>query len=142
MKVQLLIQTIQVLATTASLQTWVTTAFLKAGYSIRSSTAKVMFLVLLSNEVNRRVLIMPSRDMAISLRILPTPRTSSSITLITSAAPLILQMLRPILPSSMPTCHTESCWWMNIHHLRICHISSTARSWMRKQACTIMVQGT
>jgi len=98
------IRIIQVLVTTASLQTWVTTAFLKAGYSIRSSTAKVMSLVLLSNGVNRRVLIMPSRDMAISLRILPTPRTSSSITLITSAAPLILPMPKPISPSSMRTC--------------------------------------
>ena len=109
MRVQLQIQTIQVLVTTASLQTWVTTAFLKAGYSIRSSTAKVMLLVLLSNGVNRRVLIMPSRDMAISQLTRQILRTSSSITLITSAVPRISPTLRLISPSLMLTCPMENC---------------------------------
>ena len=88
----------------------------------------IQHLNLLSNGVNQKVLIMPSRDMVMSQLIRQILRTSSSITLITSAALLILQMLRPISPSSMPTCHTESCWWMNIHHLRICHISSMVRN--------------
>ena len=55
-------------------------------------------------------------------------RKSSSIIVTTSAAPLILPTLRLTLRSSMPTCHTESCWWMNILHLRICHISSMVRN--------------
>ena len=68
-------------------------------------------------------------------------RTSSSITLITSAAPRTSPILRLTLRNLMPTCHTESYWWMNILHLRICHISSMVRNWMKKQGCTTMVQG-
>ena len=36
-------------------------------------------------------------------------RTSSSITVTTSAVRLISQMIMPTSPSSMPTCHTVSC---------------------------------
>ena len=55
-------------------------------------------------------------------------RKLSSITVTTSAAPLILPMLRLTLRNSMPTCHMESCWWMNILHQRICRISSMVRN--------------
>ena len=69
-------------------------------------------------------------------------RKLSSITAITSAVHLTLQMIMPTSPSSMPTCHTVNCWLMNIAAVKNCRISSTANSSMRRPACTIMVQGT
>ena len=66
----------------------------------------------------------------------------SSITVTTLVLRLTLRTTEVTSPSRMPTCHTESYWWMNILHLRICRISSTANSSMKRQACTIMVQYT
>ena len=39
-------------------------------------------------------------------------------------------------------CRTVNCLLMNIVVVRICRISSMARRWMQKLACTTMVQGT
>ncbi len=63
----------------------------------------------------------------------PTSRTSSSIIVTTSAAPLISPMPRPISPSSMLTCPMANCSLTNTRLRRRCRISSTARSLTKRR---------
>ncbi len=69
-------------------------------------------------------------------------RKLSSITVTTSVVRLTSQMIKPTSPSMMPTYRMVNCWLMSILHPKIYRTSSMANSLMRKQACTIMVQGT
>ncbi len=65
------------------------------------------------NGTSPKTLTKHNRVMAISQRTRPTSKTSSSITVTTSAAPLISPMSRPTSPSSMPTCLWANCSWTN-----------------------------
>ena len=65
------------------------------------------------NGTSLKTLTMRNRAMAISQRTRPTSKTSSSITVTTSAEPLISPMPRPTSPSSMPTCLWANCSWTN-----------------------------
>ena len=69
-------------------------------------------------------------------------RIPTSITVITSAVRLTSQMIKPTSPSMMLTCRMVNSSLMNILHPKTYHISSMASSSMKKQACTITVQGT
>ena len=72
----------------------------------------------------------------------PQKRKPSSITVITSVARLTSRTIMPTSRSMMPTCRMANSWLMNIVAVKNCHISSMANSSMKKQVCTIMVQGT
>ena len=69
-------------------------------------------------------------------------RKLSSITVTTSVVRLTSQMIKPTSPSMMPTYRMVNCWLTSIVAVKNYHISSTANSSMKRQACTIMVQGT
>ena len=66
----------------------------------------------------------------------------SSITVITSVVRLTLLTIKSTSHSMMLTCRMANSWLMNIVAVKNCHISSMANSSMKKQVCTIMVQGT
>ena len=68
-------------------------------------------------------------------------RIPTSITAITLAVLLTLQMIKPTSRNMMLTCRTANCWLMNIAAVKTCRISSMANSSITKLACTIMVQG-
>ena len=72
----------------------------------------------------------------------PQKRRPSSITVTTSAQRLISPMTRVTSPNMMLTCRMASYLSMNIVVARTCHTSSTAKRWILRQACIIMVQDT
>ena len=69
-------------------------------------------------------------------------RIPTSITAITLAVRPTLQMIKPTSRSMTLTCRTVNCWLMSTAAVKTFHISSTANSSMRRQTCTITVQGT
>ena len=133
--------TIRVMATTPSSESWATTLCPKVGCNVRSSTTREMFPVHPFSGRNPKTLTMRNRVMAMSQRTRPTLRTSSSIIVTTSAAPLISPTPRPTSPSSMPTCHMANCSWTNTSLRRRCRTNSMVRSLMRKRGCTTMGRG-
>ena len=120
---------------------WATTLCPKVGCNDRSSTRREMFPAHPSNGTSPKTLTMHNRVMAMFQRTQPTPRISSSIIVTTSAAPLTSPTPRPTSHSLMLTCPTANFWLMSIRLQKKCPTSSTARSLIKRRACTTMVRG-
>ena len=69
-------------------------------------------------------------------------RKLSSITVTTLAVRLTSQTTKPTSHSMMHIFHMVNCWLTSIVVVKNYRISSTANNSMKRQVCTIMVQGT
>ena len=84
-----------------------------------------------------------TRRQAMVISLMTQPRRKpSSITAIILDQLFTSLMTRVISHNMTLTCRTANSSLMNTAAVKSCHISSMARRWMKKQACTIMVQGT
>ena len=102
---------------------------------------QALTLVLLSLGTTQPTLMTPRLVMATSLMILQRKKPSS-ITVVTSAARLTSQMIKPTSRNMMPTYHTVSCWLTSTAVVKSYHISSMVNSSMMRLACTTMAQDT
>ena len=132
----------RVLVIMPSSQNSVTTMCHRVGFRLHALTPHQAPTPVLQSHGMTRATLMTRRLVMVTLLTTQRKKKPSSIIVTTSAVRLISQMIKPISLSMMLTCHTVNFSLTSIAAPKNYHISSTANSSMKRQVCTIMVQGT